>query len=395
MINLIVFLLIFLFIVAAIARDDFAFILLYMFTGAIFIGRWWSRNALSKLSYKRVFDKRAFPNQVVPVILEVTNQGLLPLPWLHVQDGLSVEIRDQRSYQEVISLPGKSRIQFEYELKSHKRGLYRVGPLRMYTGDILGIGSQNELEGPTDHLTVYPKVIPLTRVPLPSRSPMGTLRTKQLIYEDLTRIAGKREYVAGDSLRQIDWKASAVAGRLQVKKFEPSIDLETAIFLNLYADDYNVRTRILTTELGIVIAASLATWVSGQKQPVGLWTNGSDPLAADGQVQQIESRKGQGHLMRILEVLARIKLGEDLPFIDLINQQSAYLGWGTTMILITSKADDALFDQLFRVRRAGQNIVLILAGAVPDFKTALDKAKYFGIQAYHFENENDLDIWRQ
>ena len=273
--------------------------------------------------------------------------------------------------------------------------MYRVGPLRLFTGDILGIGAQNELEGDTDHLTVYPEVITLTKVPLPSRSPMGTLRTKQLIYEDPTRIAGKREYVAGDSLRQIDWKASAVAGRLQVKKFEPSIDLETAIFLNLYAEDFNVRTRILTSELSIVIAASLATWVNGQKQPVGLWTNGSDPLAVDGQVQHLHPRKGQGHLMRILEELARIKLGNDWPFIDLINQQSAYLGWGTTMVLITSKADDVLFDQLFRARRSGLNIVLILAGIVPEFKTILDKARYFGIQAYHFENEHDLDIWRQ
>jgi uncharacterized protein (DUF58 family) len=395
MINHLVFLLIFLFLVAAVARDDYAFVLLYLFAGAVFIGRWWSRNALSKLSYKRQFDQRTFPNQVVPVTLEITNTGFLPLPWLHVQEGLSVEIRDKRSYQEIVSLPGKSHIAFEYELKSRKRGYYRVGPLRMFTGDILGLGAQNEMEGDTDHLTVYPEVIPLTRVPLPSRSPMGTLRTKQLIYEDPTRIAGKREYVAGDSLRQIDWKASAVAGRLQVKKFEPSIDLQTAIFLNMYAEDFNVRSRILTTELSIVIAASLANWVSAQKQPVGLWTNGNDPLAADGRVQHLHPRKGQGHLMRILEVLARIKMGADLPFLDLINQQSAYLGWGTTLVLITGKADDALFDQLFRARRAGLNVVLILAGVVPDFKAALDKAKYFGIQAYHFENEHDLDIWRQ
>ena len=55
--------------------------------------------------------------------------------------------------------------------------------------------------------------------------------------------------------------STAVAGRLQVKLFEPSIALETAIFLDLDANVYSLRARYDISELAIVIAASLANWV--------------------------------------------------------------------------------------------------------------------------------------
>ena len=86
---------------------------------------------------------------------------------------------------------------------------------------------------------------------------------------------GKRDYVASDSLRRMNWKASASTGRLQIKQFEPSIALQTEIFLNLNASEYVTKHRIDATELAIVVAASLANWAVIQKQAVGLTTNGS------------------------------------------------------------------------------------------------------------------------
>ena len=67
--------------------------------------------------------------------------------------------------------------------------------------------------------------------------------------------------MAGDSLRSVDWKASATVGRLQVKLYEPSIALEIAIFLDLSFSGYKPQSRIDATELAIVIAASLASWI--------------------------------------------------------------------------------------------------------------------------------------
>ncbi len=111
---------------------------------------------------------------------------------------------------------------------------------------------------------------------------MGTLRHHQPIFEDPSRIFGKRPYVSGDSLRRVDWKATASTGQLQVKLFEPSIALETEIFLDLNTEAYEFHSRASATELAIVVTASLANWVVRARQSVGLVTNGLDPLAQDG-----------------------------------------------------------------------------------------------------------------
>jgi hypothetical protein len=67
---------------------------------------------------------------------------------------------------------------------------------------------------------------------------------------------------------------------LQVKQFEPSIALETFVVLNLNAEDYYYRSRIDSTELAIVIAASISNWIVGQKQWL-MMVNGRDPPTAD------------------------------------------------------------------------------------------------------------------
>jgi uncharacterized protein (DUF58 family) len=224
---------------------------------------------------------------------------------------------------------------------------------------------------------------------------MGSLRTRQPVFEDPTRPAGKRDYQAGDSLRRIDWKASASTGRLQTKLFEPSISLETVIFLNLNTEDYPLRARYEATELAIVIAASLANWIVAQRQAVGLYTNAVDPLTVDNRAIPLPARKGRPHLMRILELMARLRALETHSFQTLINQQRVHLNWGTTLIILTSGASQALFDELLQARRSGLLPVLILCGENHEHRNALQMSKLYHIPATEFRDEKDLDLWRK
>jgi uncharacterized protein (DUF58 family) len=217
-------------------------------------------------------------------------------------------------------------------------------------------------------------------------------------------VRGKRDYVSGDSLRQVDWKATATSGRLQVKIFEPSIALETEIFLNLNTFDYEHHSRIDASELAIVVAASLANWVIKKKQSVGLITNGIEPV--DSEITGIEPdqknhfptmiypRRGQSHLMRILETLAKVQMAETFPITNTIQEQIVNLAWGTTIILISPVFDEVFFETLFQARRSGLNPVLLPCGPVVGVDEVRRKANYFGIPFYQIFNEHDLDMWR-
>jgi uncharacterized protein (DUF58 family) len=392
-------------ILAVFLGEDFVFKVIYLLVGAYLVGGWWSRKAFANLRFTRQYNEHAFLNEEIPVSMEVSNQGWLPVLWLKLHESIPVGLSLDKNIQKVVSLGPQGKTQLQYRLQAHRRGYYRIGPLSASSGDLFGLFKDQRWQDPGSYLTVYPQIVPLSNVKLPSRLPLGTLRHHQPMYEDPSRVQSKRDYISGDSLRRIDWKGSAAVGRLQVKQFEPSIALETSIFLNLHAPEYLQRRRLDTTELAIVVAASLATWISTQKQPVGLFTNGIDPVLeltsdTNGQTDQkqiitpVLPAKGSGNLMHILEILARVQIADTIPAIERLRQEHGKLPWGTTLISITGHMDEALFDELFQLRRYGLNISLVLVGRIPGFSSIQAKARYFHFPLYSILSMRDLDMWR-
>jgi uncharacterized protein (DUF58 family) len=387
-------LLILLMAVAVLMRDDFSLTLIYLLVGAFLLSVLWSRRALGYVTISREFAAWAFLGEKVNIRLHLLNKGWLPVLWISIQESLPVGLSSVPAFERVTTLGPREETHFNYLLEARKRGYYRIGPLFASSGDIFGLGSRARLEGMEQFLTVYPKIIPLTTIDIPSYSPQGTLRHAQPIFEDPTRIFSKRDYVAGDSLRRVDWKSTATTGRLQVKLFEPSIALETLIFLNLNAEDYHFRSRIDATELAIVIAASVAAWVSGKQQTVGLKVNGRDPLAPDLFPKYLPPRKGRAHLMRILETLARVEMTQESSLAAMIRQQRYHLSWGTSLLVITGGADVSLLNELHQTQRAGQNVLLILAGKAVRSSEISQRAGAFDIPVVAFYDERSLDLWR-
>lgn len=383
------------FVIAAVFADDFAFTILYLLAGAYIFSRLWSSKSIGGVRYSRLFPSRVFFGEDIPVQLELTNHSILPILWLRLQESVPTELAPAVPLKQVISLRPRGHAHFDYTMKARKRGYYTVGPMFASTGDLFGLGGEQRTEGGVDYLTVYPHIIHFTSLKMPTHSPMGTLRHHQPIFEDPSRTMGKREYVVGDSLRRVDWKSTAATGRLQVKQFEPSMALTTAIFLNLNEEEYGRYARIDSLELAIVVAASLANWMIAKKQTVGLITNGVDPLVDKQPFNPVLPRKGRNHLMRILDILARVQNVQNGSFVNLLREATLHLTWGTTLILITGQADEVLYDEVFRLRQAGYSIVLVLIGHTPDVNDAKARGQQFGFPVYHFRNELDLDAWRQ
>lgn len=387
--------LVFLLLLGAVTRETFVIVLIYLGVGSLLLSRWWSARVLSNLRFARHFEKKVFPDETVQVKIELTNRTILPAVWMRIQDYYPIEVADVRTFNQVLTLGPRERITLEYNLKARKRGYYAIGPLEMSTGDLLGFSADQTSTGLPDFLTVYPKVIPLTDPFLPSRSPMGTLRHRLPIFEDPSRPVGKRDYQAGDSLHRIDWKATASSGKLQVKQFEPSIALETAIFLNLNLDEYSTKDRVGGTELAIVAAASLANWAIAKRQSAGLFTNGADQLNPTAASAPIPPRKGRAHLMRMLEGMARIKARETTNLAQLLRQYRSSLSWGTTLILITGSADHELFDEIIQAQRSGMSVVLILCGWYTGVTEARQRARTAGIVLVDIPDDDAFKAWQR
>jgi len=50
---------------------------------------------------------------------------------------------------------------------------------------------------------VYPKIVPLEKLGIPSRQPLGEIRTRNHLFHDPVLTMGIREYQFGDSMKSI------------------------------------------------------------------------------------------------------------------------------------------------------------------------------------------------
>ena len=386
---------------AVLLRMDWVYYLIYVVGGVWLFSHWWIRRSLSMLTVNRAVEQRAFPGETLTAKIQIHNNSRLPLPWLHVQERVPFSLRDSASYRSVLSVPGQSDIECEFPYHCTKRGYYEVGPLSLQTGDLFGFLGTEWQENATQSVIVYPQVVRLEQLGLPSRSPFGGRSSKQRLFEDPARLAGVREYAPGDSMRGIHWKASARQGNLQVKKLQPAIDLNVVLVLDLNRSAYPVAQMVGASEWGIVVAASLASHILvQQRQQVGLITNGLDPIAGEtdqGEVADaIPTRNGRGHLMSILTLLARVQLNDLEPSLDQwLPRKLTNLAWGTTLVVVTPNLDEASLWMLHNAYRRGSDVIALLTAPDADFQRFQARGEKLGVQLYRAMWEKDLHEIRE
>lgn len=394
--NFILFTLV-LFILAALLRIDFFFNIFYLFMAVYVVSRLWTRRTLKSLKVTRTFPPRAFLGERLTVTLTVENSGRLPVPWLLINEVFSSVLSSPPFFRRVISLRGYGRQTFRFELMARRRGYYEIGPLRLETGDLLGINRGLNGVVAADHLIVYPKIVPLARLRLPAHSPQVILPTPLPLFHDTSRLIGVKDYLPGENPRYIHWPATATHGRVLVKRFETAIARDNAIFLNLNRPSYGRSGQAgVAIELAIVTAASLAHAVVNREDlPVGLYTTGLDPLTGESRYFQQPPNRGQAQLMQLLEVLARVE-GTDAgeAFAAQVQHQAVHLSWGCTLVIITGTETPELLQTLLRLKRSGFKVVLVLAQPAAYAYPKNTPSRLLGLPVYRISREQDIEQWQ-
>lgn len=241
-------------------------------------------------------------------------------------------------------------------------------------------------------LLVYPRVVSLQHLGLPTCSALVTLPTRTPMFEDPTRIMGVRDYQPGDSPRRIHWSATARLQRMVVKQYQPAITRETLLCLNMNIKDYPLR-RYDAVEQAIVAAASLANhMVNRERLPAGLATEGSLPNGDGRHRLMIPPGAERGHLMAILELLARIGTAGNGNFPQMLRDLSVQLAWGSTMVAITGSLDDDLAATLLYLRRSGHAVALILVQPFSTWSNGEEPGDLAGVRVHRVWMDEDLAV---
>ena len=239
------FITVLLLILAIVLKQSPLFIVAALFFLASGVARLWSRNVFERLDYHhRISTRKAFWGDSITFEMSLTNRKFLPLPWITVQEEipqgvtfLKGKISSSHKYNRAIlsnfvSLGWYHRLTRRYHVQCLKRGFFTFGPVTLSSGDPFGFFSKMTVLEEKEHLLVYPRIVPLENLGIPSRHPFGDLRIKRHLFEDPVQAMTTRDYVHSDPLKYIHWKATARLQRMQSRVFEHTTTMDMALFLD-------------------------------------------------------------------------------------------------------------------------------------------------------------------
>jgi uncharacterized protein (DUF58 family) len=346
-------------------------LLLGLMAGAALL---WLRVCLLGVSYRRQFERvRLFHGDEIALDIEIVNAKPLPLAWLRAEDelpkALNIEpARLSHSHRpgrqrliNLISLRWYERVTRHYRVRGVQRGAWAFGPARLLSGDMFGFDVREETLEQVDTLLVYPRIVPLTALGLPSDRPFGEFRAMRQLAEDPLRLNGARDYVSGDSMRYVHWKATARRSSLQTKTFDASANRPLALFLNINTHEhawegYDPDLQ----EYAITATASLARWAWDQGQAVGLFANAV--MQPGARIVRIRPAGHRDQLTLIFEALARVIPFGRWPLEDSLRYEGLHLPYGTTIVVVTALLTEPLRRTLLYLHDRGFAIALVTLG---------------------------------
>jgi uncharacterized protein (DUF58 family) len=140
-------------------------------------------------------------------------------------------------------------------------------------------------------------------------------------------IAGVRAYQPGDSMARIHWTASARAGMLLTKQFDPEV--QTTVWLAL---DLDGTVPEEAEELLVTAATSLGMYALQQAQlRVGLVASGAYPAT-------LLPERGRGQQQRLQELLAEVHPGQNAMLVEHFAQMDRHVSAKQVVILLTTRA---------------------------------------------------------
>ncbi len=400
---------------------------MYVLLGVLIVSRFLAREWIDNLSATRESSRAtAEIGDKVAVVVNVKNEGSVPVAWLLMEDSLPraaliqrpPRLRVEGRRTQLSRVPADGQVSLLYQVTFLMRGYYQIGPLLLESGDLFGLHRRYKVVSEPHFILVYPKVLPLIGYDLASRRPIGEVRMMHRLFEDPTRISGVRQYQAGDPLNRVHWRASARTGVLHSKTYEPSSIVGATILLDFHRDSYPSRGEPIRSELSITTVASLANAVYQLGQQVGFISNGrdaADRIRQEGWMQEfhtrktarenvgmldendrlapvnVQTRRGADQLTRILETLARLELTDGMTFPQLVTETMSRLPRDATVVALLAEVTPEIAITLGNLRRSGFAVTALLMVVDDDYLAEYGgRLLSEGIEFRHIEDEEGI-----
>ena len=304
---------------------------------ASFLNLWMPRVTVERTTS----SQNIFEGGELEVGFRLRNRGLLG-GFVEIFDELPPQARLVRgSNYTLLYLKGRQEVNFAYTVQVPLRGHYHLGPVRLRVKDAFDLFYSERHEKALEPFSVFPRIEPLDSEILGGKNPK-LYQGAMPIYSvgEGTQFYSLREFLPGDSLRKVNWKATARTGEMMVNETEHEDILDIFLLLDARGVSGLGSPTDNPLEMCCRAAATFADQLLRARNNVGLTVYGS-------RTATVHLGRGNTHLHRILTALADAKAEGELPLKLVIQDLLPYIPSGSPIILFSALDNDDTLPDAF------------------------------------------------
>jgi uncharacterized protein (DUF58 family) len=245
-----------------------------------------------------------------------------------------------------VDLPPQRELELPYRITPSTRGRFRYAGCALRLASPWRLWRQQRIVAAAQEVRVYPNFAPLTKLAL-----VGAEQASRVVGAHLRRRRGEgtefqqlREYRLGDTLRQIDWKATQRARKLISRDYQDERNQQVMLLIDT-GRRMLARDDTLSHFDHVLNAALLVAYIAlRQGDAVGL-------LAAGGESRFIAPRRGLGTVDALLNGVFDLDASAvATDYLEAATLLGARQSRRCLVLLITNARDEDIDDLLGAVR---------------------------------------------
>jgi uncharacterized protein (DUF58 family) len=272
--------------------------------------------------------------------------------FLEIQDAvpLAVELSAGSNYA-LLSFRGQEPVQLSYRLNLPVKGEHRIGPIRLRVQDAFGFFRDDREIDLVTPVVVYPRIFDLRDALIRSKFPLVVSGDYQVGNPGLgSTFFALREYQVGDSIRSINWKASARSSKLVVNQTERESQARVTFLFDAREAAAAGTPRKNASVWNARAASSIARFVLRRRDRVRIFVYGEG-------INEVDPR-GEKQDVILNETLARTGASGSTTLLQAVQNLMPTLKRRSPVVIFSSMLDDPTAQE------AVQNLMALEAKVV-------------------------------
>ena len=333
---------------------------------------------IGNLVYTRSFsEKGSYEGDEVTLTEVIHNKSFLPLFMIKIEYYIYNDLQyddyepdREHAMQYTLSkffiiLPFM-QVKRKHTIRLLKRGYYTLDTI-----NLLYAKRERNVLAPAE-IYVYPKMIGIDDLPIPSSSMQGDAFSRQWLIRDPFSVSGVREYRFGDPFNTINFKATAKSAMLGVNGLRVNnrdfcSNRNFMIYLNFQTDKevampFKVYEKLM--EKGLSYAAALLREAFNFGYRAGFAAN-CTLVSGENQVK-FPMTQGALNYEDILMQMSKVRLAEGVSFTALLGSDALGGLCDSEVFILTTYVNEQIDRTVDTFHKFGNNVSVIMLGDLQD-----------------------------